>query len=247
MARAFRFASGFGGLLMSTLPDKREELITWCQAHAPVWEGNPASIGLTVAQANAFIDLTEEAQTALLNQEKAKQAALSATNSAQETIGDLRSMAGEFLRTIRAFAATTNNPQVFINAQIPPTAAPSPVGPPGTPDNFKIALDSQGAITLRWKCQNPGAASGTSYIVRRRFGSSGEFLFVGVANKKTFTDSTISGNVSQVQYTVQAVRSDQSGPLSQTVVVRFGSGGAGGGQILSVTSGEPGDNVKLAA
>jgi hypothetical protein len=232
---------------MSTLPDKREELITWCQAHAPVWEGAPASIGLTVAQANAFITLTEEAQAALLNQEKAKQSALSATNTAQETIGDLRSMAGEYLRTIRAFAATTNNPQVFVNAQIPPTAAPTPVGPPGTPDNFKIALDTQGAITLRWKCQNPDNASGTSYIVRRRFGSAGEFVFVGVASKKSFTDTTITGNVSQVQYTVQAVRSDLSGQPSQTVVVRFGAGGMGGGQIVSVTEGEPGGNVKLAA
>jgi hypothetical protein len=233
---------------MSTLPDKREDFLTWCQAHAPVWEQSPSKIGLTPSQATAFTAATTTALTALLNQEKAKQAALSATDTAQDRIGELRSTAGEFLRTIRAFAAATNNEQVFVDAQIPPTSAPTPVGPPGTPENFKIELNNQGAVTLKFKCTNPSNASGTSYIVRRKLAGQAAFSFVGVTGKKSFTDTTISGTVTQIEYTVQAQRSDVSGPVSQTVTVRFGGGGAGGGQIVSVSEGgDESGSIKLAA
>jgi hypothetical protein len=47
-----------------------------------------------------------------------------------------------------------------------------------------------------------------------------------------------------VQYTVQAQRSDQSGPVSEVFTVNFGRTGGGGFQISSVTGGQP---VQIAA
>jgi len=62
--------------------------------------------------------------------------------------------------------------------------------------------------------------------VRRRLPGEAAFTFVGATGAKTFDDATIPEGISQVEYTVQAVRSDLNGPVSDIFVINFGLGGS---------------------
>ena len=94
--------------------------------------------------------------------------------------------------------------------------------PPGQPTNITVSLTPiTGALTLKWKCTNPTGAAGTSYIVRRML-PGGAWEFIGVTGKKEFIDSTLIAGPDSVQYTVQAQRSDSSGPISEGLTVNFG-------------------------
>ncbi len=214
---------------MGTYPTHpRSAFLEWCAQHATVFTSNAAAIGLTPAQATAFKNAAVAAIEADANQFAAKQAAKAATTTANLKVGDLRRAAGDTVRLIKAFAESTNNPNVYVVAQIPPPAQPAPLPAPGKPRDMIVGIEpSSGAITLRWTCDNPRGASGTSYIVRRRAGATGDFEFVGVTGSKKFTDSSFQAGPDQVMYTVQAQRADSSGPVSDILVINFGRTGSG--------------------
>ena len=130
-------------------------------------------------------------------------------------------------------------------AQIPAPAVPSPVGPPGTPFDFTVALQQTGAVTLRWKCNNPVGASGTVYEVRRRVGGTGTFGFLANVGTRSFTDETIPGGSNGVTYQITATRSTRRGTPAQ-FNVNFGIGGDG---LTFATVTAEGENapMKMAA
>jgi hypothetical protein len=217
---------------MSTYPESpRAAFLAWCEAHAPVFIANAAQIGLSTAQAAGFNVTTGALAAALLAQEQAKQAYRAATADANAAFATLRGSAGETVRLIRAFAESQPKPSnVYMLAEIPPPAAPSPVPPPGQPTNLVVGLTpASGDLTLRWKCTNPPGAAGTSYIVRRRLPGETEFAFLGVTGRKEFIDDSLIAGPDSVQYTVQGQRSDSSGPLSEIFTVNFGQLGGGFG------------------
>jgi len=237
---------------MSTYPLRRADFTVWAQAHAETWAENAVAIGLTPAQALAFSDAINLLQTAAVSQDKAREAAKAATEGVSDAFSAAKLITGETLKRIRLFAETTNNPSVYQVANIPSPNAPSPVPPPGTPTDFKIELDTSGAITLKFKCNNPANASGTSYLIRRKLPSETSFSIIGSSGKKSYTDMTLPAGITSAEYTVQAQRSGKLGPVSLTVLVRIGAG-AGGGPGFSVAStfsvGNDGQNkpVKFAA
>lgn len=49
---------------MSVLPPTVLEQIQFCEAHIPVWQNNPAGIGLTAAQVTAFAGAVSDARKA---------------------------------------------------------------------------------------------------------------------------------------------------------------------------------------
>lgn len=229
---------------MSTYPRKRDEFLTWCQAHAPVWSAAPTTIGLSAPQTLAFSVAVGDLETAVLTQEIARQTALAATGTAQSREAALRNLAGDLVRTIRAFAQTTNNPNVYQLAQIPPPAAPGPLPPPGQPTDFKVELNPEGSITLRWKAAHPAGSSNVVYFVTRKFVGESGFTLLGASGERNFTDATIPFGTSSATYIVQAQRGQTSGPASQQLTVTFGvSGGLATIQnmVLSPTAleGEP--------
>lgn len=226
---------------MGTFPSRRDEFLNWCSAHDPVWTANAATIGMTTAQATAFNKAVEDLQEAVLDQEKAKQMQKAATVTTNNMEAILRTLASENVQRIRTFAESTNNQTVYTIAQVPAVQPPSPVGPPGTPTNFTVGLDPQGAIVVKFKCVNP-VSSGTTYLVRRKLPTQGSFAFFTVVGKKTFTDDTLPSGIAQAEYSVQAQRGDSSGVASATLVVKFGTGGDGVSFTVSENTG-----VKLAA
>lgn len=210
---------------MGTYPTSpRSAFLDWCQAHEPLFTQHAVVIGLTVAQATAFKTKMESARDILLAQETAKQAAKTATQNASQAFSQLRSSAGDAVRSIRAFAELADDPNIVYSlAQIPSPAEPSPQPPPAQPTDLTVTLDaSEGSVTLRWKASNPAGTAGTCYIIRRKLPAETDFQFLGVSGAKEFVDSTLVAGPDSVQYTVQGQRSDQSGPVSPVFTVNFG-------------------------
>lgn len=210
---------------MSTYPTSpRSALLDWCQAHDNLWVTNATSIGLTPAQATAFLEATAAAAAATIAQNEAKQAAKVATQTAEDAFATLRMRLGDSVKLIRAFAINAPNPLTVYNlAQINPPAPASPAPPPAQPTELAVQLDAaMGALILSWKATNPANTGGTSYMIRRRMPGESAFTFIGVTGTKSFVDDTIVGCVDSVQYTVQGTRSNLVGPVSSIFTVNFG-------------------------
>jgi hypothetical protein len=230
---------------MGVVPDTRLGKIEFYEAHITPWTTNAAGIGLTPASVTALGTLTAAARTAFNAAEAARQAAKAATQNFYDKVRDMHSGPGagqDMIQTIRNYAESQNKPNVYVLAQIPPPADPSTAPPPGTPLDFTVGLLQNGALELKWKCNNPSGTQGTIYEVKRRTGGSGSFGYVGSSGVKNFTDDTVAAGSPSVTYQITAVRSTQRGNPAQ-FTVNFGVGGPG----LTIASVVEGGPVKLAA
>jgi hypothetical protein len=97
------------------------------------------------------------------------------------------------------------------------------VGPPGTPSNFKVALDGAGVI-LTWKCANPAGRWERCTSVFRKCEGEADFTYIGGSGAKNFTDTTIPAGQNNVTYKLQAQRTTGAG-LWATFNVFFGASG----------------------
>ena len=226
---------------MSLVPRKAIEAVQFYENHLAPWTTNATAIGTTSA---AMTDLTTKAtaaRDAYDAQQAAQDAARTATMTFQNAVTALRVAGSAIIMNIRSKAETTGN-SVYELAQIPAPALPSPIGPLGTPNAFKVTLSQTGALELSWKCTNPQGATGTVYQLYRRIGATGEFTYIGGVGDKKFTDDTVPAGSAQVQYQMQAVRSTSVGPWA-LFIVNFGVSG-GGTMTASVSEGTP---AKIAA
>lgn len=232
---------------MGVVPDSRLGKIEFYEAHALAggpWAANAAAIGLTPASVTALGTLTTAARTAFNAAEAARQSAKSATQAFYDAVRAMHSGPGagqDMIDTIRNFAETKNMPNVYVLAQIPPPADPSTAPPPGTPFEFRVSLLQNGALELKWKCNNPSGTQGTIYEVKRSIGG-GALNFVGATGVKSFTDDMLPSGSAPVTYQITAVRSTARGNPAQ-FTVNFGIGGPGL-TIASITEGGP---MKMAA
>ena len=176
---------------MSTYPAKREEFLKWCEAHQDIFSSNAAAIGLTPAQATAFKNQTAALRAKTTSQTMAKDAAKAATQAVVETDGDMRELASDVVRSIRTFANNTNNDNVYNIAQIPAPGSGGVVPPPGTPTDFKVELNSDGSITLRWKAQHPEGSDRVVYFVQRKLVGQTAFTLVGGSGERSYQDNTL--------------------------------------------------------
>jgi len=231
---------------MSIVPDNRVGKIEFYEAHNPVWTANAVAVGLLPASVTALVTATTNARKAYNDHLAAQAAAKAATNAFYDKVRLMHAAPGagaDMIQTIKTFAQTTNNPNVYVLAQIPPPAAGGTTPPPGTPFDFTVGLLQDGSLELKWKCSNPSGTVGTIYEVKRSIGG-GALTFVGATGVKTFTDDSLPSNASPCTYQVTAVRSTARGNPAQ-FTVNFGMGG-GGLTIASVIS-EGADEVKMAA
>lgn len=229
---------------MGTFPSTRLGKIEFYESHLPAWAANAAAIGITPTSVSDLTALTVAARTAYDAHIAAQNAARAATANYHELVSVMHSGPGagsDMIKTIRAFAQSTDNPNVYVLAQIPPPATPGVTPPPGTPFDFKVELLQNGALDLRWKCKNPAGVGGTMYEVLRQV-SGGSFSFVGAPGEKSFVDDTVPSGVSPVTYQITAVRSTARGNPAQ-FIVNFG---AGGQTIASVTTMDSA-SMKMAA
>ena len=111
---------------MPTLPDSREARITFFEIHLPVWEADPAAIGLDAALVAQLAQETAEARAALEAASAARQASKSATQYLYDRSDRMSRTGGAAIDTIRAFAKASGDVEVYSLAQIPAPAAPTP-------------------------------------------------------------------------------------------------------------------------
>jgi hypothetical protein len=237
-------------MAMGIVPTTRLGKVEFYEAHIAPWTSNAAAIGLLPATVTALATATTAARAAFNAAEAARQAAKTATQNFYDKVRAMHSGPGagqDMIDTIRLYAETKNDPNVYTLAQIPPPATPGTVPPPGTPYEFTVGLLQNGAVELKWKCNNPSGTQGTIYEVMRKSGS-GPFAFVGGTGVRVFVDETIPAGSAPVTYQITAVRSTTRGNPAQ-FTVNFGIGGP----TLSVASAADGgtaaggSQVKMAA
>ncbi len=226
---------------MGVLPDTRLGQLEFCESKNPVWTAQAANLNLTPVMMTTLVSLTTAARAqynAMVAAHAASKTATQAWYDAQEA---MRDKAAEYIKTIKAYAGTTNNPNVFNLAQIPPPKSPSASAPPPTPTNLTATLLNSGAIQLDWK---GNITSGVVFTVWRRFGSELNMEQVGtVSGAKSFTDATLPVGVqtaSGVWYQVRAERIGLFSDFSEPIFVRFGA--VAGGDL-----GTDEEGLKIAA
>lgn len=221
---------------MGVVPDSRIGKIQFYENHIADWTANAVAIGLTVPKVTLLSTAIVDARAAFKAHEQAQTAAKLATQNFYEKVAAMHSapgMGADMIKTIRTFAESTNDPNVYQLAQIPAPLPPVPAAPPGKPTDLGATLNpTTGEITLGWKAVNP--ASGTSYLVMRKLPGQSEFNFVGVTGTKKFTDSTFIAGPDRVEYAVQGQRAGASGPISNALVINFGR--AGGDSVITSVS-----------
>ena len=212
---------------MATYPKNRAEFLTWAEAHVEVFTSQAANIGLTAAQATAFKNQVGTLRGRTTAQEAARLAAKAATEAAVDSDSGTRELTSDLVRSIRAFATNNNNPNVYVLAQIPAPSTGQPVPPPGQPTDFKVELNSDGSITLKWKAKHPEGSDRVVYFVQRKLISEDSFRLIGGSGEKSYQDDTLPVGIDGATYIITAQRGNVQGQPSRQLTVTFGSGGPG--------------------
>lgn len=222
---------------MSVVPRTDLGKVQFYETHLNPWTTNRVALGLSTTDVGDLGAATASARE-LFNQQKAAQdAAKAATLAFNNSVRSLGALGSGILSKIKATADNSADPaSVYVLAEIPPPAAPSPVPAPGTPTGFRVELLQSGALVLSWKCKNPPGSVGVIYEVRRRDSATGAFNYVGAVGTRAFTDDTIPAAAAAaggVTYRITAVRSTKRGNPAQFGVI-FGTSGAGGEGVVRV-------------
>lgn len=228
---------------MSNIPETLSEFISWAKVHQAQWVSNQAQIGLSAPQTTAFKALVEALDTADADAQEKREASKDATRTLNNSESAARVVAGAYVNLIKAFAQTTNNPNVYALAGISPDSPPGTLPAPVPPEKFFATLNANGSLTLRFRASQPKGVSGVVYQIFRRFSSDAPFTQVGTTGAtKRWVDETIPFGTDRVEYMVTPVRGEVVGDSSDAFPVQFGSVGGGNFNISSGT----GEN-KLAA
>jgi hypothetical protein len=209
-------------------------MIAFYANHQPVWELNQALIGIPLDAPLELKTRLEAAQLALTAAQAARQASKTATTALEDAAEALRSYGAGLMSTIRGFAESTGNPDVFSKAAIPPPKKPSPLPAPVPPTNVRASLTTDGTINVQW---DGTVANGVTYMVFRRTDAGAGFgpqTLIGSIGARELTDAGITGCVQTVGYQIRAVRGTQFSAFSTEATIRFtpGGEGAGGGALV---------------
>jgi len=156
------------------------------------------------------------AYNAMIAAQNASKNATQAWYDAQEAMSD---KGADYIKTIKAYAATTGNPGVYTIAQIPPPRAPQPAPLPSQPTNLSGAISPQGVLTLAWGSDRSGPTSGIFFHVERKLGDNGPWTSLGATQELTYTDAAVTTYGAAATYQVQARRGDKFSPWSMPLVV----------------------------
>ncbi len=226
---------------MSTTPSTRLGKVEFYETRISPWATNALAIGLSVGDVTALGIATGAARVAYNDMIAARTASKSATQLFYNMVTAMHSapsFGSDMIDTIKNFAQSTDDPNVYVLADIPGPTPPGTVGPPGTPDNFRVVLLQDGAVELKWKCINPEGSVGTQYEIRRS-DNGGAMTLIDVAGTREFVDGTVPSTTNRVMYRITATRSGLRGnPANYSV--QFGADGAQG---ATETSEEGGLNI----
>jgi hypothetical protein len=207
---------------MPIIPEKPVERVGFYKARLETWNTNATTIGVPKPAVTDLSSLVTAAEAAIAAQKVAADNAKSATEAMHNAIAAMSRRGAGIVGLIRGTAKGTNNPNIYVLANIPAPKTPSPAPAPGTPSTPSVSLRQDGAMTLSWKCKNPQGAGGTVYEVQRSL-DGGPWQSMTPTGKKKLLDPGIPAGTASVNYQVTAVRSTVSGAPAQ-FQVRLGAG-----------------------
>ncbi|HYE62440.1 MAG TPA: fibronectin type III domain-containing protein [Phycisphaerales bacterium] len=213
--------------------------------HVEPFQQHAALLGLSPQQLASYEQAVVNAQDALAQATAAKQAWKTAASLAATRMRELNRVMTETVTLIDLNAANAADPmELYQAAMLTPPNTPGVMAAPGPCTHLRATLNTDGSLTIQWKCKNPANAHGTIYQVLRRLPSAdggwGPFTQVALAGRKHFRDGTLPAGVGTVQYTVQARRVDVLGPVCAPFTVQLGAGALTAG-------GETAGEARLAA
>lgn len=202
------------------LPPQRSAALDWTTERLATWTANAAQIGLAAqtvsAVASAVAQATNLRSAAGSARASSKSATLAYHNAADQALEQVR----DLILEVKAFAASTDDPQVYVLADLSPKDGPSPTPAPEAPSNVVFTLLPNGSLELKWKGKGP---QGTFYIIKRRLDGESALSMIATTTDKSFTDNAIPFGTDSVLYQVLAQQTDKvvQGPL---VPVQMGTG-----------------------
>ncbi|MCC6322315.1 MAG: hypothetical protein IT438_12870 [Phycisphaerales bacterium] len=233
---------------MSVLPATREEQILFFESHAPTWQASAVQIGLSLAQSNAIANLASEARAAFMEAIEAREKSKSRTTAYYNAVSTMNDLGRDLIATIKAFAETTNSPNVYALADIPPPAPPAPLPAPTTPESLTGTIDASGHLSLAWKAERSGPSSGIIFEVSRRRAAETGFTLVGATFDKSWIDAGFIACDGTVSYRVQARRGTLASGFAGPLEINMGGMGGGAGFSQTFTTNATSDGaMKVAA
>lgn len=164
-----------------------------------------------------------QARTLYNNALSARNVAKAATVSQNVAVSAMFDLGSDLVKTIKAKALTSNNPNVYALSQIPPPQAPSPVGAPTTPTNLTGAIDASGILTIAWKAITTGPTIGIVFQVSRKRFNEPAFTLVGSTFDTAFADNTFDAASGPYSYRVQAVRGNTASGFAGPLFINVGA------------------------
>jgi hypothetical protein len=231
---------------MGNIPSKRIDQIVWFENHWPLWEPTPTLFGVTAAKVADVKVATGSARAAYDAAQAAKQAAQMATLDGNEQAGAMLGIGRDVVNIIKAFIEDADDPSLWAQAGIVPSAPPGTAPAPTAPYGLSATLDSEGNLILKWKASQPRGVTGVIYSIRRNF-EDGPFTLIDSVGEKTYTDMTVPFGTKVLSYTIQAKRGPQTSALSPALTIRFGRVGVGGSMSIASMETTPAPAAKLAA
>lgn len=207
---------------MAIVPDSRIDKVVFYETHLTPWTNNAVAIGLTLPEVAALSIATTDARAAYNTMIAARAAAKAATQSFYTSVSNMHSAPGlgsDMIDTIKNFAQTTDDPNVYTLAQIPPPADPVPAGPPETPTNVSGIINSDGAVELKWKGT---LASSTFYEILRKLDGELTWTVIDSVGAKGYLDNTVPVGTASVQYRVRAKRAGFTSAANDPITIRLG-------------------------
>ncbi len=210
---------------MSIVPTSRLGKVEFYEIRISPWASNALAIGLDVSNVTALGTATGAARVAYNEMIAARTASRVATQNFYDMVSTMHSNPGfgsDMIDTIKNFAQTSDDDNVYVLAQIPGPTPPGVIPAPGIPFGFRAGLLQDGSVELKWKSSNPPGAVGTVYEIFRSIDGAA-MTYVDTAGKKTFTDTTLPDGCGPVTYRVTGVRSTLKGDPGQ-FTVQMGTG-----------------------
>lgn len=202
------------------LPSRRGPALDWITERLGTWTDNAASIGVEAAEVAAVASATSTAVNARTAAGTARAASKSKTQDYYDKADAALELARDLILEIKAFAATSDDPQVYVLADLSPKAEPGETPAPEAPSDVSTTLLPNGALELKWKGKGP---QGTFYIVSRRLSTESSYSIIATVTDKVFTDSSLPFGIDEVRYQINAQQTDKvtQGPIT---TVRLGVG-----------------------
>lgn len=221
---------------MGLVPSKAIDRVQFYENHDGTFAANAVAIGTTTTAVTDLTTKTAAARTAYNAHQSAQDAAKIATQAWHQAVATMSTVGSAIINQIRAKAQVSGD-GIWTLAGLPAPSTPAPVGPPGTPFDFKASLKPGGALQLKWKCENPAGSQGTLYQLGRKVDGAATFEYIGGSGTKSFTDNTLPAGSSTIIYQIQGVRSTAIGDAAEFVVnIGVGSGGGMMASVVEATS-----------